>query len=497
MPFRNFLTGNRKPGYRELALMIQAAIEDGRLPGGTSLPPTRLMAENLGISRDTVVRCYKHLQSLAYVEPSATRGTLVRTFTQGFTTGSKGNSAGGVADHAGDNFVQKNINPTRLSAYAARLTVEDAHAISPDFPALNYGSVPPHALPIRRWRELVQTHSHPAAVRHLRYDMEVLGRGELRKALSNYVNRVKEIACTPDEITVFNISFTSFSLICRLLLNPGDLIAIEEPGFGGIKNVASYHGFEVYPVPLDEDGLVVETLDKSARPIKLIYVSPDHQEPTGKTMPIDRRKQLIAWAQKNGAWIIEDDYDGFFHYGQHLPPSLKSLDNGEHVIYFGSFWQLLYPLTTVCFVVLPAKLMPIVGKSKIETEGMTEAMLQLALADMIESGYLQKHARKLERAFAVKVRTLMFLLKQAFGKDIQVATHSAGLTLMLQFNGWPDGAISEASKTAHLPMMSTAYYYHGKGTPGEFLLYFPGLGDEREIKLAVEVFAAALMASKV
>ena len=481
MQFRDLLPEGRKPGYMELSSLFSAAILDGRVPPNSPLPPTRVMAEILGVSRDTVVRCYRHLAHLAFVETDGTRGTFVRAVAFG-----KGDEPESANEH---------LDEKRLSAYAQNLGSLQAHRTAPDLPVINYGAVPTSALPSRRWKELFRTRLQPATSRNPQYDLEVLGRPELRRALADYVSRTKEIRCTADEVVVFNISFTAYALISRLLLNPGDLFAVEEPGYGGIKNAASYHNFKVIPIPVDEHGLVVDALEASSEPIKLVYVSADHQEPTGRIMTLSRRKQLIDWAKQTGAWIIDDDYDGFFHYGKKLPPSLKSLDDGNHVIYFGTFWQILYPLTTVCFAALPSKLMKTVVQAKIETEGITEAMLQLALADMLDTGFLQKHARRLERQFQPKLRSLIANLKLAFGNKISIAGSSGGITLLVQFDGFTERAILEAAKTAGISMMSTSCYYHGQGKTGEFVVYFPSLGDEREVKGQVKMFASLLYTS--
>jgi GntR family transcriptional regulator/MocR family aminotransferase len=482
------LTSNgsgKSPGYKNLAKGLVKAIETGQLSANAPLPPSRVLADNVGVSRDTVIRCYKHLQSLGYLETRGTSGTFVRQI---------GLPSSGADDE--EPFEQK-IDEKDLSTFAQKLGSSiKPHAMAPEFAVLNFGSVPPQSLPIRRWRELMQTRSQPASTRNLQYEMEVLGRAELRQALSGYVNRAKGLATSPSDIAVFHISFTAFSLICRLLLNTGDTIAIEEPGFGGIKNTAEYHDLKVFPLPVDEEGAIIDALERADVPPKLIYVTSNHQDPTGRTMSLPRRKQLIDWAHKNNAWILDDDYDGFFHYGKTLPTPLKSLDKDDRVLYFGTFWQLLYPLTTVGFLVVPKKLMPILWKAKIQTEGITETMPQLALADMLDSGFLQKHARKIENSFAIKRRALIFELKKTFGQKIVIDQQSGGITCLVTFKNWSVEHLLQAAREANLPLLGTSPNYIGKCTDGECLIYFPGLGTESEIKTMVQTFIRALPAVK-
>jgi GntR family transcriptional regulator/MocR family aminotransferase len=482
------LTGSgsgKSPGYKNLAQALVKAIETGQLSANTPLPPSRVLADNVGVSRDTVIRCYKHLQSLGYLETRGTSGTFVRQI---------GLPSSGVD---AEEPVEQKIDEKDLSIYAQKLASSiKPHAMAPEFAVLNFGSVPPHSLPIRRWRELMQTRSQPASTRSLQYEMEVLGRAELRQALSGYVNRAKGLTTSPSDIAVFNISFTAFSLICRLLLNTGDTIAIEDPGFGGIKNSAEYHDLKVLPLPVDEEGAVIDALERAEVVPKLVYVTSNHHDPTGRTMSLARRKQLLDWAHRNNAWILDDDYDGFFNYGKTLPTPLKSLDKDDRVLYFGTFWQLLYPLTTVGFLIVPKKLMPVLWKAKIQTEGITETMPQLALADMLDSGFLQKHARKVESSFATKRRALIFELKKTFGQKIAIDQQSGGITCMVTFKNWSTEQLLKASREASLPLLATTQNYISTSVDGECLIYFPGLGTEAEIKAMVQTFARVLPAIK-
>ncbi|QQR60100.1 MAG: PLP-dependent aminotransferase family protein [Candidatus Melainabacteria bacterium] len=463
-------------------MALISAIESGRLPPNSPLQPSRVMAESLGVSRDTVLRAYRHLRALGFTETGSTRGTFVANLER---KSLKPVLNSLVLDHLFE----------RISPYGKSMTERAAfHPISPDFHALNYGGVPKEALPLNRWRELIRNRCEPSAFKNLKYDMEPLGRPELREALSAYLNRAKSIPCTEYDIAIFNISFAAVALLSRLLLNDGDLLAIEDPGFGGVKNVANYHDIETLTIPVDQHGLVVEELYKSKRKIKLVYVTPDHHDPTGITMTSSRREALLLWASKSDAWIIEDDYDGFFNYGKRLPPSLKSMDTEGRVIYLSTFWQVLYPLTTICFLVVPPLLMPILEQSKIQTEGVSETMIQLVLADILKDGFLQKHVRKLEKSFKAKRSLLMYELKMAFGPDIEIQSESGGITCLFRYQKKSEKDVLKAANLANLPIICTSGHYLGSKNEGEFLAYFPGLSkNPDEVRAMVREFARLLM----
>jgi GntR family transcriptional regulator/MocR family aminotransferase len=484
MQFAQLRESGRRLGYKAISRSIIEAIESGRLSDKSPLPTTRELADILAVSRDTIVRCYRHLQSLSYIETRGALGTFVRVPNSLLSTDEADATENGASDPAGPN----------ISRYGMAI-VESAepYSIAPDFPSLNYGGIPAHCLPLKRWREHMQERVLQASVRSLHYEREVMGRDELRQALSSYLNRGKGLKCHPADIVIFNVTFYANSLLCRLLLNPGDVIAVEEPGFNGIKNLALFEGFEIYPVPLDHDGLSIQALSQSLKPVRLIYTMPNHQEPTGLTMSMHRRKQLLAWAEKNNAWIIEDEFDSFFHYGKPELPTLKSMDRSGRVIYFGTFWQLLYPLTTLCFMVPPPAILPLLGKSKVQTEGITEPTVQLAVSDLLETGFLQRHVRRLERQFAAKRRSLMYEFKRVFGDKVRVSRVTGGTTILISFSDFTEELLAKTAAAVGLPLLTTRYFYYGENYPArEFVVYFPGFTDDREVRRIVEAFYAGL-----
>ena len=472
----------KKQGYLEIANELAKAIESGRLKPGSVLQPSRVLADSLDVSRDTVLHAYAHLKALGFAKTQGTKGTFVLPV--------KHKPVRNETNAAELNELCEHISPYALSM----LKRARYHPISPDFHALNYGGVPKDCLPLHRWRELIRNRCKPSEFKNMQYDMEPLGKAELREALSDYLNKTKQIACTEYDIAIFNISFNAIALLSRLLMRENDVLAIEDPGFGGVKNVASYHNIQTLPISLDQSGMKVEELYKAKGRVKMVYVTPDHQDPTGITMSLSRRKELLKWAQENNAWIIEDDYDGFFNYGKALPPSLRSMDDSGRVIYLSTFWQVLYPLTTICFLVVPPSLMPILEQSKIQTEGVSETLIQLVLADILKDGYLQKHTRKLEKTFKQKRNILMHELKLALQADITVQSQSGGVTCLFHYSNQSEKDVLKAARIAGLPLISISDHYLAKRKRGEFLVYFPGLSsDKDQMKSVVKEFSTYLL----
>jgi GntR family transcriptional regulator/MocR family aminotransferase len=463
---------SKNPGYAELSRAIIDAVSSGRLPARSLLPPSRVLAASIGVSRDTVFRCYKHLKSLGWIETRSTGGTYVTGAPE-------------------IKYVTKDLTPdtVRLSEYGRRLLNDSAEKFFAPEPVI-HGAVPSQSLPTRRWKLAAQRASERLSNYSLMYEEAVLGRPELRSAVSAHLNRSTGIPCAFDEVAIFNVSFNALALICRLFLEPGDVIATEEPGYGGVRDVAAYLGLELLPVTLDAEGLSIEALEQSNKKIKLVYVTPNHQEPSGLTMSFARRKRLLAWAQRNKAFVIEDDYEGFFHYGAKLPPSLKSMDTQDNVIYLGSFWQVLYPITTLCYAVVPVSFMGVLQSAKRNTCSLTENLAQLAVAEMLDDGFLQKHVRKLEANFGEKRRTLIYELKRVFGARVSIPSQTGGLNMMVRFLNAKDQVILQGGLKANLPIASTEtfYFQNTHRAEGEMLFCFAALNLENLGK-RIESFA--------
>ena len=244
-----------KFGYKSLAQQLVQKIESGHMPRGAPLPSSREMAAKLGVSRDTVVRCYKHLQDLWYIQSEGPRGTFVCHDSQ----------------NKPPTETRAPLDPKRLSAIGKLYSTDTPqHPLSSDFSKLNYGAAPRESLPVKRWRELIQRHSRPEQFRQRKYDTDVLNRSELRQAIALHLNRTKNQPFSAREVMLFNNTGSAIEILCRLLLDPGDVVAVEEPGFGGIKNIATYQKLQLAPVSTDEEGLIVDRLNKLPKAPKLV-----------------------------------------------------------------------------------------------------------------------------------------------------------------------------------------------------------------------------------
>lgn len=487
-----------EPIFIQVANAIAAAIESGKIKVGSQLPSSRELATTLNLSRDTIVNAYRELNRLAYISGATTKGTYVldrddrANRKSQLDLLSKEPTSKSGSEFSSDNKSGE-LDENKLSNLGRQiLTQSFKHPSTPSFSALNYGAVPRSALPIRRWRELMQQVCVPETFRKLEYEPNVLGRADLRKAIAAYLFRSKGIDCDWRQVATFSLSAGIINMLFKLLLEPGAVIAVEDPGYGAVKNIAKSHGIQLLPVPVDDQGLSVEALRKYPGTIKMVYVTPCHHDPLGTVMSLARRHELLDWANENNAWIVEDDYDSTFYYGAPPPQTLWSLQPESNVIYSSTFWQLLYPLATIGFTVVPKNLIAVISAAKdLQTEGIADFTVQLTLTKMLEEGHLEKHVRKIQKAFTKKRITLIYELKQQLGTHIEIRNDSAGNYFVVYLRNWSQSKIEAAALEANLPLLSTATYYLQESKADEYLINF-SLLNEDEISSMVSLFVSAL-----
>lgn len=453
-----------KPLYRVLADQFIAFIESGRLQAGDPLPPTRDIARNLGVSRYTVVRSYDELVTAGYAECRSTSGTFITGFKRNYPSHKLGLPAHLVAGS--------------VSSYAERITQLEELRPNPEYlKALHFGAPPLALLPAKIWHRLLLQHLNRDL--ELVYQPDVFGRLELRETLSRYLTRVKGLRCASEQIVIFSQSQNALNLLCRILLSEGDAIAVEEPGFGAIRNICTAQGVTLHPVQVDADGFTSATLKALPRAVRAAYLTPAHHDPTGSVLSPSRRLEILQWAKANNNWVIEDDFDSYFNYGTRSVPVLASQDS-DRVIYLGSFWKLLHPVSTICFAVLPASLCELMQTAKTLSEPNSDSIGQLALSDYIREGHLERQARRLRKIYAQRRRTLIFQLKRIFGERITVDRRSAGSHQLIYLPSTLDeDRVCQMAAEAGLGLATTSNHYlepHRK--PGEYLVDFSHLPTE-------------------
>ncbi|HEY9776370.1 MAG TPA: PLP-dependent aminotransferase family protein [Planktothrix sp.] len=477
------------PVYKQVSEALRQAILTGRLKPGDKLPSTRDLAESARVSRFTVIRSYEELASQGYIQTISGSGTFVnREIPKEFSE-----FAGYGEDPQQHPFL---ANEVELSEYGRRcLSGEIEHAEVELFPELNYGGPTQDQLPLNRWREVVNRSARFQDQALLSYSSDPFGYAPLREAIAGYLIRSRSVRCIPDQIAIFCGAQAALDLVCRMLLRPGDNAIVENPGFPGARRSLLMNGADLVPVSVDQHGLNVERLYHLESNARLCYVTPSHHDPTGVVMSLPRRLELLRWAERSHAFIVEDDYDSEFRYGDKPVPSLQGLDDHDQVIYLSTFWKVLFPVVRLAFLVVPKRLVEPFHRAKSLLDRDFPLLEQRALTDFINEGHLERHIRRTRAMYARRRAALVQALTKNFRKRVAISDVSAGMHLVVNFpQEVSHEHIMTAARNAQVPLVSSHGHYHqGEGKLGEYLVGFAH-ADEEQIHSAIERFATELSA---
>jgi len=250
------------------------------------------------------------------------------------------------------------------------------------------------------------------------------GNRDLRAAIARHIGISRSVAGSPDDIIATNGTQQALDIIARVLLEPGDVVAVEKPGYLPPKDLFKALNARVVGVPVDSEGLVVEALPADAR---VIYVTPSHQFPLGMAMSLSRRRALLAWAERRNAVVVEDDYDSEFRFGGRPLEPLQTLDTTGRVVYVGTFSKTLLPTLRLAFMVVPPSLREATHKAKFVSDWHTATISQSALARFIDEGAFARHIRKLSRIYSERHELLTAGIRSNFGDYLDLIPSSTGL----------------------------------------------------------------------
>ncbi|MFF0577376.1 MocR-like pyridoxine biosynthesis transcription factor PdxR [Streptosporangium saharense] len=429
--------------YRQL----REAILDGRLRPGERLPPSRELARRLDVSRNTVCAAYERLTAEGFLTARVGAGTFV---TPEPTPGPvrRGAPAGrGVRPRAfWDTLPGDAEIPAPPPRYDFRIGRPDGELF-----------------PLATWRRLLAAELRASTVRASGYG-EPAGHPALREAVARHVGLSRSVRAEAGDVLITQGAQQALYLVGRVLVEPGDRVAVEEPGYPPARLLFASLGARVSGVPVDEEGLVVDALPADAR---LVYVTPSHQFPLGTPMSPARRAALLDWAVRHDAVIVEDDYDSEFRFGQRPLDPLQSLDRDGRVVYVGTFSKTLLPMLRLGFLVAPASLRTALRAARRLTDWHGDHAAQAALARFIDSGELSRHVRKASRVYGERRERVLA------GLDgwLDPVPSFAGLHLCVHLEEHAEEVLERARLLGIAVEDLTAYHAEGEGRPGLVLGY--------------------------
>ena len=391
-----------KPLTAQLYEQLRRAITGGRLLPGDLLVPSRQLADELRVSRHTVTTAYGRLVAEGYAEGRAGGGSVVA-------------SASPAAP--------KRAGPAAALGPSPRFAGWSAYFRPPPYGCrfdLRPGLPDPALFPAAQWRRRV---AGAIAAESSLYG-DPAGKIRLRRAIAGWVARSRSVAASEGTVVITCGAQHAIDLVARVLLEPGDCVAVEDPGYTPAVRLFGALGARVVGVPVDDQGLVVDLLPPAAR---IVYVTPSHQYPLGMTMSMPRRRALLRWAERHDAAVIEDDYDTEFRYVDRPLEPLQALDADGRVVYIGSFSKNFSPSVRLGFAVAPQPLAEPIAALRQLIDWHPPLATQTALAGFIDDGLLDKHIRRSRRVYAERHHILTEALSGPLAGHLKAGTPNAGL----------------------------------------------------------------------
>ncbi|GAB2954526.1 PLP-dependent aminotransferase family protein [Micromonospora polyrhachis] len=391
--------------YRQLL----DAILDGRLRAGERLPPTRELARHLAVSRNTVAAAYDRLTAEGFLVGRVGAGTF-------------------VCDEAADRIPDRSapsggaVTPRQL--WRAMPAPPGPARGTPDF-NFDVGIPDPHLFPLESWRRIVAGELRIGALSPTSYG-DPSGHPALRTAIARHIGVSRSVRAGADDVLVTQGAQQALDLVGRILIEPGDCVAVEEPGYRAARLLFQSLGARIVGVPVDGEGLDVSALPAEAR---LVYTTPSHQFPLGVPMSLRRRSALLAWAKRNGAVIVEDDYDSEFRFADRPLEPLQALDQDGRVVYVGSFSKVMLPTLRLGFLVAPTALRTALRTAKQLTDWHGDQHTQGAMARFIDEGLLARHLRRANKEYAARHGLIHRILRRDFADWLEPVPSAAGLHL--------------------------------------------------------------------
>jgi len=462
------------PLHAQLTRALRSAMLGGRFTHGMRLPATRLMARELGISRNTVLAAYEQLRAEGFVAAKVGSGSYV------------------CPPSPAPVPPTEDVAPLPpQSDYARRCRQYHDHARMVGRPtpgmryAFQYGVPYTNPALTSAWaREL----AHAAAYTPLNYPLSQ-GLLALRTALCDYLARRRGVQTTPEQVLIVAGTQQAMALTARVLLDPGDHAVVEEPHYVAMREVLQIHGAHVHAVDIDAEGLRMDALPDP--PPRLLYVTPSHQFPSGVVMSLARRQELLEYARAHDSWIFEDDYDGEFRYDAPPLAALQSLDRNGRVIYVGTFSKVLFPSLRLGYLVMPPGLREDYVTAKWQEDFGSSAIEQGALAAFIGNGGFERHLRRAGHALNERRNALLDGLRHELGDRVIVADSRAGMHLVVWLrdsDSTQGAALIDHARTQGLDLYPIAPYYLRPPDRAGLLMGFASMSVS-EIEQAVRLFA--------
>ena len=472
------------PLHKQIGQQIRAAILERRLAPGLKLASSRLMAAELTVARGTVLLAMDQLVAEGYLVAQAGSGLSV------------------AANLPDEMLVSPNIEVkpraavvaapmlSRRTAAVLAKEANEAPQTAPDASPIAFPTGQPdrEAFPFALWAKLLEQEWRRPAWQ-VAGAPHPFGHEGLRAAIASYLGIARGFACDARDVVITTGVRQSLSVFAEVILDRGASAWIEEPGFIGTREALAMAEVRAVPVPIDKSGFSLDKALAKEPGARLAIVAPSHQFPLGTVMSLQRRLELLSWAERTASWIAEDDFDGEYRYaGRPLAP-LRALDRTGRVAYLGSFSKLLFPALRLSFVVLPASLVPATETIMAAVSARASLIGQGALARFIADGHLATHLRRTRILYAERQQALIAAAARHLGPWLTVAPDPGGMHVIARptaalEESFDDGAVTAAAAAAGISVAPLSACYAGRSRRHGLILGYAGT-PEPEIETAI------------
>jgi GntR family transcriptional regulator / MocR family aminotransferase len=446
---------------RQVYLQLRSAILTRRLRRGTKLPSTRKLASLLAVSRMATVAAYEQLVAEGYASGRRGSGTYVSSDLPDST----------------DACARQRTKPARTFTYAEPMQSIDDFVdvtVQSDQRPFNLGRTLLDARTIKLWRKLNARTFRSLSAAHLGYS-DPQGTIELRTTICDYLEAARGVRCDPEQIVVTTGTQHAIDIVIRVLPGLDKEVWIEDPGYPLTRLALVAAGAKVRPIPVDEQGIDVAKGIKSAPNARAVFITPSHQFPTGVVLSMARRLELLAWARKQSAWIVEDDYASEFRYGGRPLASLQGLDEDERVIYVGTLNKALFPGLRIGYAVVPRGLLRAFVANRYLMDRQPSTLSQALVANFMEQGHFAAHIRRTRLIYRAQRDELVAALKNRLGAQLTVDAPDQGMHLVAYTRrGLSDRTIEQAGRQHGVIVRAMSRFYVAVAPRSALVLGFSG-----------------------
>ncbi len=441
----------REPYYRQIYLRFRSAIGSGLLKPGDRIPSARALTKELGLSRGTIETAYALLTAEGYIQPRGQAGTIV---TPGLKPQAEAAPVTSRPEAPPPSYRPDTVRPFQMG-----------------LPALD-------AFPRKIWARL-----GARCIRAMQpIDMAhppVLGLPALRTEIATYLQVSRGIDCRPAQVFLTSGYRHTMELIGHALLQPGDQVWMEDPGYPPTRELLAHMRAEAIPVPVDGDGMIVAEGIAAAPGARAAVVTPAHQSPLCVALSLPRRMALLEWAARSEAWIVEDDYDGEYRYISRPLPALKSMDRDGRVLYSGTFSKVLFPGIRLAYLVVPeAQVARFEDVSRVLTGGPPQ-LTQAIVTAFIREGHFARHIQRMRKLYAERRDATAAGLRSVLGRQLRIDTPPGGMHLILRLpEGQSDRALAARIRADGMYAEALSAWTVRGDSPPALLLNFTNIEDE-------------------